>query len=180
MKYRNITRTALLIALCVVLGYLFLPIPNLEMITAGIFVSGIWMGIRSGLLIGFVAEAIFSTTNPMGFPPPPLLIAQVAAMSLVGLSGGLLRGLFAPTNSAQQREWPLRLLLAITGLAVTLLYDFMTTISFPLAAGFSWQQIRIALAMGIPFMAMHSITNTIIFSLAVPIIINRFPSWRNP
>jgi len=95
----------MLAAACVVLGYLFMPVPNVEMITAAIFLSGLWTGPRHGLIIGLTAEALFSLSNPMGFPPPPLLAAQLAGMGLAGWTGGMLRGLVA-------RVLPLRLLLA--------------------------------------------------------------------
>ena len=180
MRYQKITRTALLIALCVVLGYLFLPIPNLEMITVGIFIAGVWMGPRTGALIGFLAEAIYSVSNPMGFPPPPLLLAQVVSMSLVGLSGGLLRGFLLKSNFFHRRDWLRHLVLAGLGFFLTLIYDALTTISFPLSAGFSSQQILVAFSLGIPFMVMHLISNAFIFALIVPLIVTRFPAWRTP
>jgi hypothetical protein len=180
MKYQRLTRTAILIAICVVLGYLFLAVPNLEMITAGIFISGVWMGPGTGMLIGFLAEAIYSLSNPMGFPPPPLLLAQVISMALVGLAGGLLRGLAVQNRFFTRAAWLRHLLLAGSGLMLTLIFDILTTLSFPLSAGFSLQQMEITMALGIPFMALHLISNTLIFALIVPVIINRFPAWRNP
>jgi energy-coupling factor transport system substrate-specific component len=180
MRYRQITRTAILIAVCVVLGYLFLPVPNLEMISAGVFICGIWMGPRTGWLIGFLAEAIFSLSNPMGFPPPPLLAAQVLGMSLVGLTGGLLRRLLLDDGFFSRRGWPRHLLLGAAGLLLTIVFDLLTTISFPLTAGFSLQQIQVALAFGLPFTLIHQAANALIFALVVPLIINRLPAWRNP
>jgi energy-coupling factor transport system substrate-specific component len=180
MKYQRLTRTAILIAICVVLGYLFLAVPNLEMITAGIFISGVWMGPATGMVIGFLAEAIYSLSNPMGFPPPPLLLAQVISMTLVGMTGGLLRSLVTQHRFFTHSAWLRHLLLAGAGLILTLVFDFLTTLSFPLTAGFSLQQMGITLGLGIPFMALHLISNTLIFALVVPVIINRFPAWRNP
>jgi uncharacterized membrane protein len=180
MKFQRLTRTAILIAICVVLGYLFLAIPNLEMITAGIFISGVWMGAGTGALIGFLAEAIYSLSNPMGFPPPPLLIAQLISMSLVGLCGGLMRGLVYKNRYFTRKAWFRHVLLASIGLMLTLIFDLLTTISFPISAGFSVQQMGITLVLGIPFMALHLVSNTLIFTLVVPVIIHRFPAWRNP
>jgi len=179
-SYQKITRTALFIALCVVLGYLFLPVPNLEMITAGIFLSGVWMGPLYGLLIGFLAEAIYSITNPMGFPPPPLLVAQVSAMSLVGLTGGLLGRLLLRPGPFAGRSWIYCILMGGIGAVLTIVYDLLTNLSFPLAAGFSGDQIRIALAMGIPYAAIHIATNAAIFAIIIPVLLNRFPAWRSP
>jgi uncharacterized membrane protein len=177
---KRTTRAAFLIALCVVLGYLFLPIPNLEMITAGIFLSGVWMGPFLGAVIGFSAEAIYSVSNPMGFPPPPLLAAQVLAMALTGLVGGFFQ---IPVRSAvffERKSLRIHCLLAAAGFLLTLIYDVLTNLSFPLMAGFNWEQIRITLALGIPFTAFHIGTNVVVFSLVVPVILKRFTAWRNP
>ncbi|RJP73630.1 MAG: hypothetical protein C4524_14020 [Candidatus Zixiibacteriota bacterium] len=169
----------MLAAACVVLGYLFMPVPNVEMITAAIFLSGLWTGPRHGLIIGLTAEALFSLSNPMGFPPPPLLAAQLAGMGLAGWTGGMLRGLVARLPF-YRRPWTGHALLAAVGLFLTLTFDLLTTLSFPLAAGFSLGQVKIALAFGLPFVAVHTGVNTLIFALILPVIIARFPAWRTP
>ncbi|MBU1652577.1 ECF transporter S component, partial [bacterium] len=111
MQTRTITRTAFLIAVCVVLGYIFMPVPNIEMITAGIFIAGVWMGPRLGIFIGIVAEAIFSLLNPMGFPPPPLLLSQIIAMSLTGCVGGLFRKMLIERQFFSIKSWTTHALL---------------------------------------------------------------------
>jgi hypothetical protein len=161
------------------LGYLFMPVPNVEMITAAIFLSGLWMGPRYGLAIGVTAEAIFSLSNPMGFPPPPLLVAQALGMGLAGWAGGMLRRLVARIPFYRS-PWTGHLVLAAAGLTLTLIFDLLTTLSFPLAAGFSPGQIKIALALGLPFVAVHIGVNTLIFALILPVILARFPAWRIP
>jgi hypothetical protein len=148
------------------------------MITAGIFLSGIWMGSRLGLFIGIVAEAIFSVFNPMGFPPPPLLIAQVVSMGLVGWVGGLSRGVLSQSKFFSAERWYLHVYLAFLGFALTLVFDLLTTLSFPIAAGFNLEQIRVAIIIGIPFVAMHLIVNAFTFAVVVPIFLNRFKGWR--
>lgn len=178
METQKITRAALLIGVCVVLGYVFMPIPNLELITAGIFLSGIWMGPRLGLFVGIVAEAIFSIFNPMGFPPPPLLMAQVVSMGLVGWVGGLSRNRLINGNFFSARRWYLHIYLALLGFTLTLCFDMLTTLSFPIAAGFNLEQIRIAVVLGIPFVAMHLIINAFTFAVVIPIFLNRFKGWR--
>ncbi len=177
---QKITRAAFLTAVCVVLGYLFMPIPNLEMITAGIFLAGVWMGPIYGFFIGLVAETIFSLFNPMGFPPPPLLISQVASMSLVGWVGGLLHGVLGHAAFFRLRNWTVHLMLALIGIALTLIFDLLTNLSFPLAAGFTLKQIRLALLMGIPFAVIHITVNAFTFALIIPVFLNRFKSWRLP
>lgn len=179
-SYHKLTRAALLTAVCVVLGYLFLPIPNLEMITAGIFLAGIWMGARYGAFIGCLAEGIYSLTNPMGFPPLPLLVAQVLAMALVGWCGGTFRLALLNLRFFSLTQWLGHVWLALLGVSLTLFYDLLTNLSFPLTAGFSWVQTRATLILGIPFALIHLTTNGMIFAFLIPIILTRFPAWRNP
>ena len=176
-SHRKIARTALLTALCVALGYLFLPIPNLEMITLGIFFSGLLMGAHIGAFVGFLSEAIYSLTNPMGFPPPPLLAAQVISMSLVGYVGGLARVFLIPPSPLIPNRWLRHLILALTGASLTFLFDLLTNLSFPIAAGFTSQQIRAALLLGVPYAAIHIGTNAIAFAILIPILMGRLASW---
>ncbi len=176
---QKLTRAAFLTAVCIVLGYLFLPVPNLEMITAGIFVSGVWMGPRYGLVIGVVAETIYSVFNPMGFPPPPLLVSQVVSMALVGWTGGMMRRLLLNSNFFAGRNWIVLLLLGAVGIILTTIYDLLTNLSFPIAAGFNFDQILASLAFGLPFAAFHISVNCLIFALIIPAFLARFKHWRN-
>lgn len=176
----RITRAAFLIAVCVVLGYLFMPVPNLEMITAGIFLSGLWMGPLYGLLVGFTAELIYSLFNPMGFPPPPLLVTQLMSMSLTGWAGGLMRDAIVGRRFFARGSWKSHFVLAGVGAVLTFVFDLLTNLSFPIAAGFTPNQFRLALIMGLPFAAVHISVNALIFALIIPVFLNRFPNWRAP
>lgn len=175
---RNITRAAFLIAVNIILGYLFLAVPNIELITAGIFISGIWMGPKYGLFIGLIAETIFSVTNPMGFPPPPLLISQIIAMSFTGFIGGLMGKTLLERTFFNNKDISMHILLALIGSFLTFLYDLITNLSFPLTAGFSSEQVKISLLMGIPFAAIHIVVNAASFALLVPAVISRVKLWR--
>lgn len=156
-----------------------MPVPNIEMITAGIFIAGVWMGPRLGIFIGIVAEAIFSLLNPMGFPPPPLLLSQIIAMSLTGCVGGLFRKMLIERQFFSIKSWTTHALLGLAGFLLTSIYDFLTNISFPLAAGFDLEQIRITLVMGLPFAITHIGVNTVIFILVVPAFLQRVKAWRS-
>lgn len=175
---QKITRAAFLTAVCIVLGYLFLPIPNLEMITAGIFVSGVWMGSKYGLVIGFVAETIYSVFNPMGFPPPPLLLSQVIAMAFVGWTGGMLKHALWKFEFFAKERWFVHLLLGCVGIVLTIIFDLLTNLSFPIAAGFTFEQILASLVLGLPFAALHIAANCFIFALIIPAFLSRFKLWR--
>ncbi len=176
---QKISRAAFLTAVCVALGYIFLAVPNVEMITAGIFISGIWMGSSTGIAVGLLAESIYSLLNPMGFPPPPLFAAQLIAMGTVGWAGGTFRKLLGNDGFFSPSGWVLHLYLAIYGIVLTFWYDLLTNLSFPLAAGFDLQQIKWMLLMGVPFAALHIGVNAAVFALIIPVFLKRFPNWRS-
>ena len=92
----KLVRAAMFAALAVGLGYSLMLVPNIELITVIIFLSGLTLGIRWGILVGAVSEFIFSAMNPLGSSLmfPPLIAAQIISMIIVGLSGGLLRPVF--------------------------------------------------------------------------------------
>lgn len=138
------------------------------------------MGPKLGLAIGMIAEAIYSLSNPMGFPPPPLLVAQLGAMGLVGLAGGSMRRLLRDAQFFAGRKILSHIILAGSGIVLTLIYDLLTNLSFPLAAGFSMSQMRAFLILGIPYAAIHVASNAAIFAIIIPAILVRFPIWRNP
>jgi hypothetical protein len=68
-----------------------------------------------------------------------------------------------------KRGWQM-LLLGSMGLVLTLNFDFWTTLSFPLSAGFDKKGIIATLMLGIPFAIPHLAGNTLIFALVLPYV----------
>jgi len=67
----------------------FIMIPNIEVFTLMIFLSGFIMSKKEGAIIGLLSASIFTFFNPFGPSPPPLFIYQLIHYSLTGISGGL-------------------------------------------------------------------------------------------
>ena len=80
-------------ALAVALGYTLMLIPNVELITVVVFLSGLTLGIKWGMFVGGLSEFIFSAMNPLGSGLifPPLIAAQISSMIFIGFAGGILR-----------------------------------------------------------------------------------------
>lgn len=76
-------------ALGIVLGYLLAYIPNVELFTLTIFLSGFILGKRDGMIVGFLSSLIFCFFNPIGASPLPLLAFQLTHYTLTGLIGAL-------------------------------------------------------------------------------------------
>ncbi|MBL7190188.1 hypothetical protein ISS30_00690 [bacterium] len=155
--------TGLCAAASVGLGFLLVAVPNIELITAAIFLSGLLLGIVRGILVGLIAEFLFTALNPMGLSFPPLLIAQLFSMAIAGACGGALAGIIENSIAAKRI-----IIFGISGFLITLNYDFWTTMSFPVSAGFGWEQTLTTLKMGIPFAILHLGVNTLIFALVLP------------
>ncbi len=154
------------VALMVGSGWALAMVPNVEFITALAFTAGAALGPLRGAVVGVSGMFLFSATNPIGsgLAFPVLLAAQMISQGLTGLSGGW----FQRWTSNVRNGWPVRLGLALTGLALTVVYDGLTTISFPLFAGASPQEIGVVLISGLAFTVIHQVSNLLIFLWVVP------------
>ncbi len=167
---------AMFVALMVGSGWALAMVPNVEFVTALAFTAGATLGPVLGALTGAGGMFFFSATNPVGsgLAFPVLLAAQVVSQAAVGLLGGL----FSRTDTAGLTHWPQRLLIAIAGLAGTVLYDGLTSISFPLFAGAPPSEIIALLVSGLAFTAIHQVSNTLIFFLLVPRLVQVSRKYR--
>jgi hypothetical protein len=166
MKLNNLVRAAIFAALAIGVGFSLLLIPNIELITVTIFISGLTLGSSWGMLIGGTAEIIFSSLNPFGsgLSFPPLFFSQVLSMIIIGAIGGWLRPIF------YRPEFSFKTLfgLGVTGLFVTFIYDSFTTLSYPISAGFELTQTLGIYISGLSFSLLHQISNAIVFTIGIP------------
>ncbi len=163
---KKIILSALFVALAVAMGYAFVLVPNVEMITATVFIAGMIVGPIYGIIVGFTAEFIFSLLNPLGAAAPPLLIAQVLSFSLIGLVGGLV-GMPRTT-----KMWRHTVLYGCCGFGLTMVYDILTTLSFAVfAVDGDMRKILTIFATGFVFYLAHSAVNTVIFATIVPLLV---------
>ena len=160
---------AMFVALMVGSGWALAMVPNVEFVTALAFTAGATLGPVLGALTGAGGMFFFSATNPVGsgLAFPVLLAAQVVSQAAVGLLGGL----FSRVDTSGLTRGPQRLLITIAGLTGTVLYDGLTSISFPLFAGAPPGEIIALLIAGLAFTTIHQVSNTLIFFLLVPRLI---------
>ena len=164
IRYRNLILMAIFIALAVAVGQD--PFPNLELVSATIFLSGMVLGAKRGLIVGVVAEFLFSSLNAYGPAAPPLLIAQMLSMMLAGFTGGFVQNLF---GSRVPPAW----LLGLIGLTLTFVYDFLTTLSTVVIVKTGVPGFVATVATGFYFFLLHQISNTIIFAFLLPVLLRR-------
>jgi len=164
----ELVRAAMFSALAIGLGYALLMVPNVELMTLIIFIAGLTLGLRWGVIIGGTSEAIYSILNPFGsgLMFPPLLIAQVVSMMIVGFTGGLLRSVFYRTSFS-----PIRIGIAgVVGFVVTFIFDSLTTLSYPISAGFDAPQTWGIYLSGLGFTILHQVSNIVVFSVGIPAV----------
>ncbi|MFQ5601384.1 MAG: hypothetical protein ACE5G2_12640 [Candidatus Krumholzibacteriia bacterium] len=171
MHTRELIHTALMVALCVALGYLMAGVPNVELISAAIFACGALSGVRRGALVGLLAELIYAGMNPYGISPPPLFLAQLCGMAAIGAAGGTLRRVDA------SRAWAAQVLFAgSSGFLLTLFYDLLTNsaIYVTVRESSSWAAVVLA-GLSFPFPLAHPLGNSVGFALLVPAVRRAVP-----
>jgi hypothetical protein len=154
---------AIFIAIAVAIGQD--PIPNVEFVSATIFLSGLMLGVKRGIVVGAIATFLFSSFNAYGPASPPLLIAQMFGMMLFGLAGGCFRNFFGP-------RLPSIWLLGAAGFALTFVYDLLTTLGSTVVVETGWPGFLTAIATGFYFFLLHQASNAVIFASLLPTL------WR--
>ncbi len=174
-RTRRATLAGLLVALIVAAGYSLAGVPNVELVTLLVFVSGFLLGPRLGAVTGAVSWGVYSGLNPMGAAVPPVLAAQVAAGAVIGTVGGV-AGPFILERTGRSSGM---LLCGVTGLVLTLFFQ----VTVNTAAFFTFVDERGArafwtfMAGGIAFTATHLVWNTAVFVIVLrPVlsVLNRF------
>jgi len=124
------------------------------------------MGVKRGLLVAVLGEAIFSAINPIGsgLAFPILYGFQIISIGLAGLLGGLLGPPLIKSRS-KLAQW---IIFGLAGFFLTLIYDVLTGLSLPLSTGMTEGTIWGSITAGIVFFATHLIANTLIFASLGP------------
>ena len=164
--YRRLALMALWTGMIAALGIVFVFVPNIELVILTAFLAGIALGPANGLLVAVLGEAIFSALNPIGsgLGFPVLFVLQIAGVGLSGLVGGLIAPLLRRLTTAVLQA----LTLGVVGFLLTLIYDILTALSMPLAAGITEGTLWATLVGGLAFFVMHLVSNTILFAVFGP------------
>ncbi len=170
----GIALTAVLVALAVALGLLLLAVPNVELITFTIFVSGAVLGRWRGATVGARAWALFSGVNPYGsgLGYPPLYVAQILAGAFTGFVGGATGALWSRTR----RERPTFGGVAAAGgvgFILTAVYQSGAILGIAVASPEYRTGIIAAIAANAFFSLIHLVSNTVVFAVLAPVVIPR-------
>lgn len=98
--------------------------------------------------------------SPYGFAGTVILPFQITGMSLIGLTGGVYRKLLGDNFNS---KYLLQLEVGSLASFLTLFYDLITNIGYAIQFNVNF---FVALFTGAWFMAVHNISNVILFSTA--------------
>jgi hypothetical protein len=164
-----LTRVAAFVAVGIALGMALVGVPNVELVTAVSFLSGFLLGVAAGVLTGGLIEVLFAGLNPMGSSLGLVLVAQVLGMILAGALGGVAARVAGPNR----RGIRYAAVVILSGAIATIVFDILTNLAFPVMAGFSFSQTLVTLAAGVPFAAIHLLSNLFVFAVIVRPLIPR-------
>jgi len=161
---------AVLVALAAALGYALAAVPNIELITLTVFISGAVLGRLRGAMVGLMAMGIYSGFAPYGsgLAIPTLFAGQLGAMALVGFSGGILGGLWRGRTNVTRIAAAAAAGLVLTGVYQTAVVVGYAAMSPEFADGF-----LAALTANLFFPYVHIIWNTVLFAVLVPLLVPR-------
>ncbi len=156
--------TALFAAVAAAGGYLLIAIPNVEIFTLILFLAGWGLGLGNGMAAAVVAAILYFGFNPQGGFFPPLLVAQILGAIAAPTAGSLIRRIHLSKKV-------FRIFLILSAIIITLWFDILTNLAFPLTAGFDMRGIIATLIAGIPFALIHIGSNAVIFAILAPPLI---------
>jgi len=168
----RISLIATFTALAIVLGYAMAYIPNIEVFTLMIFLSGFIMGKKEGAIIGLLSASIFTFFNPFGSSPPPLFIYQLIHYSLTGISGGLAKDFMLNRKFFKPKEdlyvYQVMVIFGVIGGLLTFIFDILSTLLGGFTVSTSLDYFIASYLFGIVFTTVHLIGNILVFVFLLP------------
>ena len=151
-------------------GFLLSSVPNVELISLVIGLSGAVLGPIAGPVCGALAGAIYSLGNPFGPPPALLLLAQISGHAFMGFLGWFCGGQILRSGPGSDHVkgaiWA-----AAAALGGTLFYEILTNLA--IVVMFEDASLKVILIGAIPYSLIHLGVNTLLFVLFFPLLVRR-------
>ncbi|MEA2069853.1 MAG: ECF transporter S component [Asgard group archaeon] len=164
----RISLIAILSALGPALSISFIWFPYFELLSFTIFISGIILGTKDGLIVGFISSVIYEvlSTVIMGFA---LVIYpfKLLGFLLIAVVGGLIG---KSNSNKKQISW--NFFIAILGGLLTIFYDLLTNLGYLFFTNFQFNSFLSLLVTSLPVTAIRVITNSILFFF-IPMLLSR-------
>ena len=181
---KQIALTAVMSALAIVVAYsrglAVSSLPGVfEFMTVLIFISGFCFGALVGVSVGVISLSIYMLVPyPLAHPAawlytisPVLLVVMAGLGALFGLAGAFSSRFLKPASWGR-----FSLSLAVVGFALTLTYDLVSSLGFALAYPAFTDPMQAIYLTFVPLYTpwppiIHTVTNTIIFAVVAPPLI---------
>jgi hypothetical protein len=150
-------------ALALVGNYVLVSVPNLELGSSILFVTAYVFGASMAIWATLIMSLLFGIINPWGGFIPQIWISQVIGWFYIVATGVIMGRDSKNGQQLEPRKWEL----AITGAAVTFIFEQVTNIGYSVTFGVPF---IIAVTAAVPFTILHIISNAIIFSQVVPML----------
>ena len=173
IKHSTSRKTALiavLAALCIGTNYVMLPLPNINLMDAIVFTTGLFYGFIPGASVAAIAWLVYGSLNPLGFSAPILLVVISAEMLYAFIGSRLQRtSLGHPHKDYSSVER--YLIFGVAGLFATLAYDIITNaVSGLLAYNSIWLGL-ITMNVPLPLGIIHAASNFVLFATITPLLL---------
>jgi hypothetical protein len=159
-------------ALGIVLGYMLAYLPNIELFTLTMFLSGFILGKRDGMIVGVLSSFIFCFFNPLGTSPLPLLAFQLTYYTSVGLLGAVAHQLIKKktffTPDEDLYKLPVMVIFGVIGGMITTFFQIFSTLVDAISFYGTADRFLPIFISGIPFTITHIIGNTLGFIFILP------------
>jgi uncharacterized membrane protein len=159
---RSAALVAILAATALTGNYALIGLPNVELSSVMVFLSGYLFGIPVGASVGLFAMTIFEFLNPWGPFIPPIGLAVIGCTMLSGILGGAV-GSRRRLSKHTGAQWYAGV--ALLGAVFSIFFDLVTNYAYSATFGVPY---LVALVMGLPFSAVHVISNLLLFGLLTP------------
>lgn len=154
---RRVSITAIMTGLALTGNYIFVGIPNVELGSAILFITGYVFGFRISASSALLTAIIFGSINPWGGLIPQIWITQLIGWIYIAFAGSLIGLSGQSATSRLTKDWQL----GIVGAFLTFYFDLLTNLGYAWATGISYW---ITLLAGLSFMIIHVVSNAIIFA----------------
>jgi len=170
-RIKIITRVAVFAALVFVFSYFAVFINNVNPAFFIVFSAGLLWGIWPGVGVGAIGFFLWSSLNPFGPPPFPILISQIIGISLTAVIGAAAKRWLTEERNTLKNI----LIMAAAGLVSGVAYHLIVD---PVDA-FLFQPFWPRLIGGLLFSLITIISNCIIFPLFYPALVYLMKSERS-
>jgi hypothetical protein len=160
-RSRQVAITAIMTALALTGNYVFVAIPNVELGSGILFVTAYLFGFQTGASCAVLMAIIFGSINPWGGLIPQIWITQVIGWVYITAAGALMGRDRHGLGHSMRDVW----ILGFTGAFLTFFFDMLTNLGYSWAFGIPYW---LAIVSGFPFMAVHIVSNAIIFGAVTP------------